>query len=313
MTDGKKKIILDTDPGSDFDDVFAITLAANSPEIDLLGVTIISGKGELRARIALKLLNMLGRADVPVIVGAEEPLMRKPMPWWTTFKPWGHEGVGFLTPEDDKLKPTPGHAADFIIEKVMQYPGEVTLVPIGPLTNIGLAITKEPKIIGKVKEIVAMGGVVWPEKFEISPKLEHNFSSDPHATQLVFESGIPFTMVGLNATLQVVMTKERYAQLRAVNTAVTNALVDMTDRWFEILNREWSELHDPVAVAAVIDRSFVQTKKYYIDLKMEDGILLTKPVARVDFIPAQPPHVDVCIGADGDRVWSFLLERLSKK
>ncbi len=308
----KKKIILDTDPGSDFDDVFAITLAANSEEIDFTGVTIISGKGELRARIALKLLEMLGRTDVPVVVGAEEPLMRKLMPWWTTFKPWGHEGVGFLTPEDDKRKPQAGHAADFIIEKVLEFPGEITLVPVGPLTNIALAITKEPKIIPKIKEIVAMGGVVWPERFEVSPKLEHNFSSDPHATQIVFESGVPITMVGLNATLQVVMTRERYAQLRAANTPVTNALVGMTDIWFDILHREWSELHDPVAVGAVIDRSFVQTKKYYIDLEMKDGILLTKPVARVDFIPTVEPHVDVCLGADGDRFWEFLLERLKR-
>lgn len=309
----RKKIILDTDVGSDFDDAYAITLAANSEELDLLGVTICGGWGELRARIGLKLLEMLGKPNIPVVIGAQEPLLRKKMPWWTTFTPWGHEGKGFLTEEDEKRKATPGHAADFIIEKVMENPGEVTLVPVGTLTNIALAIIKEPQIIGKVKEIVAMGGVVWPHQLGVKPNMEHNFSADPQASMVVLESGIPFTMVGLNATFKFVMTRERFAQLRSLNTPVTNALSDMTVRWFKEVKRDWSELHDPLAVGVVIDRSYIKSKKYYLELKMVDGILETIPLERIEFIPTRAPHVDVCLDADGDRFWDFFIERIGRK
>lgn len=308
-----KKIILDTDPGSDFDDAYAIVLAANSPELELEGVTIVAGNADLRAKIALKLLNLLGRDDIPVLKGCELPLLLEKRPWWTTFDPWGHEGKGFLTEQDDNLRPSPGHAADFIIDKVMEFPGEVTLVPAGPLTNIALAIIKEPKIVGKVKEIVAMGGVIDPQQFGIPPILEHNFSSDPEAAKVVFQSGIPLTVVGLNVTLKVQMTVDRFNQLKSYHTSVVDGLVEMTKRWFEVVKRDWSELHDPVAVGAVIDRSFIKTEKLYIDCQIENGVLKTIPYKRVEFIPTKEPHINWGIDVDGDRFWDFFIERITKK
>jgi len=308
-----KKIILDTDPGSDFDDVYAIVLAVNSPELELEGITIVAGNANLRARIALKLLKLLGKEEVPVVKGCEMPLLQEKRPWWTTFNPWGHEGKGFLTSEDDQLQPTPGHASDFMISKVTEFPGAITLVPIGPLTNIALAIIKEPKIVRKVKEIVAMGGVINPHQFGIPPILEHNFSSDPEAAKVVLNSGIPFTMIGLNVTLKVQMTVDRFNQLKSYHTTVVDGLVEMTERWFEVVKRDWSELHDPVAVGTVIDRSFVKTEKFYIDCKIENGVLKTIPYKRVEFIPTKEPHIEVGVDVEGDRFWDFFIQRITKK
>lgn len=311
----RKKVILDTDPGSDFDDVYALTLACNSPELDLLGVTIVAGWGDLRARIDQKLLRLLGKTGIPVVKGAEEPLLRKPRPWWTTFSPWGHEGAEFLNEadkEDPALAPTPGYAPDFIVEKVMEHPGEVTLIPVGPLTNIALAIIREPGIIGKVKEIVAMGGVIKPREINCKPIMEHNFSSDPDASKVVLESGIPFKMVNLNVTLKYVMTQERLRQIQQMGTPVTEALVAMTKRWLKEVGRDWSELHDPLAVGSVVDPSFVTWKKYYIECVVHDGILETLAYERAEFIPTALPHVEVAEDVRADDFWNFFAERIAR-
>jgi purine nucleosidase len=312
----KKKIILDTDVGTDFDDAFALTLAANSPELDLLGVTTVTPKGYLRARIGLKLLKMLYKERIPMVIGAEEPLLRELRPWWTTFHHWGHEGEGFLTPEDEKIQPTPGYGPDFIVEKVMQYPGEITLIPIGPLTNIALAIIREPQIIGKVKEIIAMGGVMNPQNLGLKPNLEHNFTSDPDAAKVVLNSGIPFKMVPLDVTIHFVMTRERFQQLKSIKTTVTEVLVIMTERWLKVVKRDWSELHDPLAVAYAVDPSFLQMKKYHIAFEMKNNILYTIPYERSEltpeFAPTVEPHIEVAVDVDSDRCWKFFIERIGK-
>jgi purine nucleosidase len=308
-----KRVILDTDPGSDFDDAYAIVLAANSPELILEGVTIVSALQDTRMKIARKLLNLCGRPEVPVYEGCAYPIMRKPVAGWSTFKPAGNEGKGFLVPEDDALEATPGHAADFIIEKVLEHPNEVTLIPVAELTNIALAIIKEPEIIGKIKEIVLMGGVINPEQYGLTPNLEHNLSSDPEATRIVFESGIPITVVSLNVTLKVRMTPARFEQLQSYHTPVVDGLVSMTKHWFALVQRDWSELHDPVAVGAVIDRSFITTKKYFIDIRMQDGYMCTIPHERIEFIPTKTPHIEWGVDVDGDRFWEFFLSRVTKK
>ena len=309
----KQKIILDTDIGSDHDDIYALALAANSPELEIEGITIVGGKALLRAQIALKMLKLLGKEKIPVIMGCEQPLLQEKMPWWTTFKPWGHEGEGFLTPQDSDLTPVEGHASDFIISKILQYPGKVTLVPVGPLTNVALAIIKEPKIISNIKEIIMTGGLIDPHKLRISPFLDHNLTSDPDATKVVLNSGIPVTLIGWNATRKVNMSADRFNKLKSNNTSVVNALVGMTERWFTVVKRDWSELHDPVAVGVVVDESFIKTEKFYIECKIRDGVLETIPYERIEFIPTKPPHIKVALDAEGDRFWEFLYARLIKR
>ncbi len=309
----RKRVIIDTDPGSDFDDAYAIVLAANSPELIVEGVTIVGCLQDVRARIARKLLNLCDHPEVPVVKGCGLPLLRKPVDGWSTFKPSGNEGKGFLTLEDDCLEATPGHAADFIIKKVMEHPGEVTLIPIAELTNIALAIIKEPAIIGKIKEIVLMGGIINPEQYGMTPNLEHNLSSDPDATRIVFESGIPITAVSMNVTMKMCMDLDRFHELQTYHTPVVDGLVAMTKEWFALVKREWSELHDPVAVGAIIDRSFITTKKYFIDIVMRDGYMCTIPHERIEFIPTQEPHIDWGVDIDGDRFWKFFLERITRK
>lgn len=308
-----KRVIIDTDPGSDFDDAYAIVLAANSPELILEGITIVSGLQDVRTKIARKLLNLCGRQDVPVYQGCALPIMRTPVPGWSTFKPAGNEGKGFLTEKDEALEANPGHAVDFIIDKVMEHPGEITLIPIAELTNIALAILKEPRLIDSVKEIVLMGGIINPEDYGMTPNLEHNLSSDPEATRIVFESGIPIRVVSMNVTMKMCMTLERFEELQSYHTPVVDGLVAMTKEWFALVQRDWSELHDPVAVGAVIDPSFITTKKYFIDIRIRDGIMCTIPHERIEFIPTKKPHIDWGVDIDGERFWRFFLERVTRK
>ncbi|MGQ9723598.1 MAG: nucleoside hydrolase, partial [Candidatus Jordarchaeum sp.] len=152
-----KKIIIDTDIGLDVDDSYAISLAAKSPELRVEGITTVYGDTLTRAKIALKLLTLAGRSDIPVIVGEDEPISenRKALRL-------GVEGKGILTPQDKKLQVTPGNAVDFIINKVLPSKKEFTIVAIGALTNIAKAIKKEPAIKNGIKELVLMGGVINP-------------------------------------------------------------------------------------------------------------------------------------------------------
>lgn len=310
-----KRIIIDTDIGSDFDDVCALVLAANSPEIKIEGVTTVGGDVALRARIARKLLNLLGLENVPVHEGCSLPLMRKHNIQVDTYQSFGHEGNGLLTPEDDALQANPGHAIDYIIDTIMQNPGEIILVPIGGLTNIALAIIKEPRIIENVKEIVAMGGIIHAyEEFGMLPRLEHNFCSDPEATRIVFESGIPITVVSMNVTLKAKMSPERLKELQSYSTPVVDALVANTKDWLNYVKRDRSELHDPIAIAYLVDPSFMKTEEYYMDMQVREGSFTMIPYKFMEFVPSRPPHIKWGVDIDDDeRFWKFFLERVTRK
>ncbi|MCD6551713.1 nucleoside hydrolase [Thermotoga sp.] len=251
----KSKILIDTDIGSDVDDAIAVTLALKSSELEVVGITTVYGDTLLRARIALKLLKLIGTDHVPVAAGIEKPLLRERDVWWT-----GHEGKGILTEEDEELKPIEKHAVDFIIEKIMENPREITLVTIGPLTNIATAIIKEPKIIENVKEIVMMGGVARIFKNALNlPYIEHNIKCDPEAASVVFNSGIPITMVGLDVTMRVPINRSHLEKIRRVGTPLSEVLVRLIEIWWDFLKFDFSCMHDPLAVSYCIKPEFLKT------------------------------------------------------
>ncbi len=296
--------ILDTDIGTDVDDAVALSLCLRSPEIDLVGITTVYGDTNLRAGIALKLLQLAGRKDISVAVGIKKPLLREREVWWA-----GHEGEGILTPEDKQLTPIPQSAVDFINERVLAQPEEITLITIGPLTNIATAIIKEPKIISAIKKMIIMGGVVrlGDNAWEL-PFVEHNIKSDPEAARIVFNSGIPITLVPLDVTMKAPLHRQDIDRLTRVNTPLTNALVILINRWLKFINRDYCHLHDPLAVATAFKPELVTTRPVKILLENRGeyttGMTIALPVKK------EETGVEVCVNVNAPGFLDFLLQRL---
>ena len=241
-----ERIILDTDIGTDVDDALAVALAALSPELTVEGITTVYGDVALRARMAVKILRLLGREDIPVLAGAEHVLLRNRPLWWL-----GHEGDGLLTAEDANLPFDPRHAVDFIIQTVMDNPGEITLVAIGPFTNLAIALAREPRLAENVKNVIIMGGSarLGANGMELE-YIDHNVKCDPESAALLFTAGLAHTLHGFfsglgssGATLTValyVYAKERgefevafaIAAILMLLTLIINLSADLVARYF---------------------------------------------------------------------------------
>jgi len=299
----RKKILIDTDIGTDVDDALALALAMKSRDVDLQAVTVVYGDVNLRSKIALKMLRLGGLGNVPVAKGIEKPLLREKAVYWA-----GHEGKGFLTPEDEALKADTTHAVDMIISKVMGMKGEITLVPIGPLTNIAVAIIKEPHIIENVKEVVLMGGVTrLCDGFNL-PYREHNINCDPEAAKVVFNSGMPITLVPLDVTTKVTIDREDLERIARVKTSLTDALVGMVKLYLEIQRRDYTWLHDPLALAVSLDSSLVKTMDMKVSIETRGEYSIGQTIAT----QAKPGEtsIKVCIDVDTKRFKDFFMERV---
>jgi len=320
-----RKIIIDTDPG--VDDAMAIFLAMTSPELDVIGLTTIFGNvdTELATTNALRLLEIAGRTEIPVAKGVEAPLTR-PFAGPVAFV-HGEDGQGnvFLPPPETKaVRET---AAAFIIEQMMAQPGEITLVPIGPLTNIALALRLEPSIVRHVQEVVLMGGNALAPG-NASPAAEANILNDPEAADIVFGAAWPVTMVGLDVTHQVHMTPEQIAQYGQAVSPMAQYIAKILpfyQSFFETAYSAWNlqgiYVHDSSAIAYLIDPTLFEVKRWPIRVE-------TKGLGRGKTWPAIPSSsdighrvptpwrdrslVNVCVGVDGTRVVELELSRLAR-
>jgi purine nucleosidase len=294
------KIIIDTDIGSDVDDAMALSLAINSDEINLIGVTTVYGDTTLRAKLAKKLLQLCGSEHIPVCAGIEKPLLHNREVWWS-----GHEGEGVLT--DETITFETEHAVDFIIRTIMENPGEISLVPIGPLTNIAAAIIREPQIVKNLKEIVLMGGVsrLGDNSLELPP-IEHNIKCDPESASLVFSSGAPIVMVGLDVTMKVRIDRDDIKQLEDSGRPLNLALVKLINRWLEYIKLDWTAMHDPLAVSVLIDRSIVQTKRMNVKVQYDHQHPSGQTIATLD----EAGNVEVCLNVDNKKFKELLLRKL---
>jgi len=298
------KIILDTDIGTDVDDALALSLAIKSPEIDLLAVTTVYGDVALRARMARKLLSLAGREDVPVAAGVRQPLLRNRPVYWA-----GHEGEGLLGPEDSSLPVDRRHAVDLMIETTLANRGEVTLVPIGPLTNVAVALTLEPAMAEHLREIVLMGGVVRVADSLHLPWVEHNIRCDPEAAHVVLSCGAPITMVALDVTTRVTIDRAGLARIQAVGTPFAAAVADQLARYPRFRERGQTFTHDPLAVAMTIDRSFCRTEPMRVDVETKGELTAGATVAT---LPGEKPaNARVCVSVDAARFQEFLVGRLA--
>jgi inosine-uridine nucleoside N-ribohydrolase len=310
-----QRIIIDTDPG--VDDAMAIFFALRSPELELVGLTTIFGNvhTSLATTNALRLLEIAGRSDIPVAGGADNPLAGPfggPVPFVH-----GDDGQGNSHLPPPTTRPIPEKAAEFIVEQVMGAPGEITLVPIGPLTNIALALRLEPRIAGNVKEVVLMGGnALCPGN--ATPTAEANIHNDPEAADVVFGAGWPVTMVGLDVTHRVNMTPdhlERYA--RASNPLAQHIarIVPFYQGYFESsYHMQGIYVHDSSAIAYLIDPSLFKVKQWPICVETM-GISRGKTWPGIAERPIAPwdgrPPVTVCVEVDADRLLALELGRLT--
>src|SRR5215471_13187160 len=217
-----QKIILDCDPGHD--DALAILLACASPELEVLGITTVAGNVPLDKTTynALRVCEVAGLHHVPVFAGMSRPLVRK---LYTAEHVHGKSGLeGPKFPEPTRSL-DPRHAVEFIVDTVMHSDEPTTLVPTGPLTNIAAVLIREPQVVERVKEIVLMGGALY--EGNVTPSAEFNIYVDPHAAKVVFDSGIPITMIGLDTTHQALATPERVAKMKALGTPISDIVVGL--------------------------------------------------------------------------------------
>jgi len=263
---GPFRVIIDTDPG--VDDALALLLAMRSPELKIEGITPVAGNVPLDLTLpnALRMVEVAGRTEIPVAAGAKAPLVRRLV---TAAYVHGENGLGGAVFPEPKIQPVAQPAAEFICQIVRKYPGEVTLLTIGPLTNIATALNADPSLAGMVRSLVMMGGSL--SGGNITPAAEFNIYVDPEAARIVFQSGIPITMVGLDVTRKTSLTDEHVRILEGPQNPVSQAAAKIARNAIEH-NRERGfvvgpNMHDSLAVAGFLDPSILKFHDYYVDVE----------------------------------------------
>ncbi len=299
------RMILDTDIGTDVDDILALGLILGSPELKLEGVTCVYGDVRLRARMALKMLKLRGVSGVPVLAGATRPLLGQKAVYWA-----GHEGKGLLEPEDDALRPGPEHAPDFIVRMVMDNPGQIHLVAIGPLTNIAQAFLLEPLIAQNLAHLTLMGGVVRGVDRLDLPYCEHNIRSDPEAAQIVFNAGAPLTIVPLDVTVQVRIWPAGVEQIKKAGDAYHQALARQVELYPAFKQQGYTFTHDPLAVATLALPDLVKLRELHVDVETGGSLTAGATLAHTPQ-PDFPATARVALEVDTPRFEEFLIDRLA--
>ncbi len=308
-----RKIIIDTDPGQD--DALAILLALASPELEVLGITAVAGNVPLALtqKNARKICELAGRPETRVFAGAARPLLRKLV---TAEEVHGRTGLDGPDLPEPRMPLQDIHAVDFIIETLMSQPEKsVTLCPLGPLTNIALALSRAPEIAPRIREIVLMGGGFF-EGGNVTPAAEFNIYVDPHAADIVLQAGVPLVMMPLDVTHKALTTRKRLTAIRALGTPVALAAAQLLD-FFERFDEEkygtdGGPLHDPCVIAYLIKPELFGGKS--CNVIVETGSELTMGMTVIDWwrVTERPHNALVMRDIDADGFFALLTERLSR-
>jgi inosine-uridine nucleoside N-ribohydrolase len=301
-------VLIDCDPGHD--DAMAILLALASPELDVLGITTVHGNTTLENTTAnaLRVLELAGRTDVPVAAGAERPLLRRPV-----VAAAAHGESGLDGPE---LPPATGapvaeHAVDFIAAKLLAASERVTVVPIGPLTNIALLLARHPRAAARIERIVLMGGAI--AEGNVTPAAEFNVWADPEAAARVFASGLDVTMIGLDVTHRALLTADHAARLRAAGPigAFTADLHAFYARFHsDVYGWDGAPIHDAVAVAHVIRGDVVRTQRCNVEIDCASELCRGRTVVDLWHRTGRPENAHVGVDLDADAFLALLIERI---
>jgi purine nucleosidase len=278
----KELVIIDTDIGDDIDDAFAVGLAVQSPEFKILGITTAFGDTKLRAQLAVRYLDAIGRSDIPVVAGVETAPRTK-----FTQAEYAEGG--------DAKEIQPGVAPDFILDQIRKYPGEITLIAIGPQTNLGAAIDKDAATFRKLKRIVMMGGSVYKGYSGGAPDAEWNILCDIPAAQKVFASGVPLYVMPLDSTVLKLDVRDVKALFDHA-TPLTKQIDELYREW----GHETPTLFDPMAVGYAANPALCPTTPLHLTV---DDKGLTRP-------GPGDPNAQVCLKSDSQIFFSFVLGRL---
>jgi inosine-uridine nucleoside N-ribohydrolase len=322
-----KKIIIDTDPGTD--DALALMLALNSPELEVGAITVVPGNVTAAMGLdnALRMVSLANRCDIPVAAGAQHPLFQKLI----TAEFWhGKNGLANVELPPSKCKVDPRFGPDLIIQLVHASPHEITLIPVGPLTNIALAVEKDPSIVPLVKEVILMGGSI--SGGNVTAAAEANIYNDPEAAQIVFQAGWPLTMVGLEVGDKALFTQKYLDELRQTHGPINDFIVAVL-RFLVHLSATFASpgtpMYDPSAVAVAIDSTLVKVQEMHVDVETRGEFTRGETVGNrhgevehnvlhgdryiIEGVDKVTPNAKVCIDVDADRFLQLFVSRIHGK
>ena len=306
----KKKIIIDCDPG--YDDAVALLLAAGNPSVEVLAITTVAGNQTLEkvTRNALRIAKLAG-LNVPIAAGAARPLLRDQTVVAANIH--GESGLDGTTLPEAEYNVDARHAAELIIDIVMKEPAKtVTLVPIGPLTNIALAARLEPKIVERVKEVVLMGGGF--HIGNIKPMAEFNIENDPEAAHIVFEEKWPIVMVGLDLTYQALATQDVKNTIASIDSDagrfVTQVIARFSENYKKSKGFDAPPVHDACAVGYVIDPTVIETRKAPVHVECIGRYTAGMTVTDLRRTAPEDCHTSVAVKLERQRFWNLVVESL---
>jgi purine nucleosidase len=326
-----RKVIIDTDPGTD--DAMAIMLALNSPELDVRAFTVVPGNVTAAQGLenALKMISLANRCDIPVAGGAQHPLFQK----LVTAEFWhGKNGLANIELPASKCKADRRWGPDLIIEMVHGAPHEITLVPVGPLTNIALALQKDPSIVRLVKEVIIMGGSI--SGGNVNAAAEANIFNDPEAAQIVFQAGWPLTMVGLDVGDKTLLSRKHLEQLGKTHGPVNDFIYDIAIYLIELSEKfgdTGTPMYDPLAVGVAIDATIVKAPLMHVDVETVGLYTRGETVANrrgaiernvlhhfldgdhfvIEGLDKVEPNAKVCTEVDADKFLNLFVSRIQGK
>ncbi|MFT4182531.1 MAG: nucleoside hydrolase [Rhizobium sp.] len=311
----KRRIILDVDTG--VDDAMAILYALNRPGLTLEACTTVYGNTELEnaTRNTLQILELGGRGDIPVAAGAARALIRPYVK--TVGHVHGENGLGEIVLPPPKAKPLAEHAGDLIIRFARENPGEITLVPVGPLTNIAIAIAKDREIAHLLKEIVVMGGTIFHPGIggTTRPMVDANFLNDPEAAHIVINSGAKITLVGMDVTMRTMLKEEKMREIATGGGHAAKKMMEITKFYLDFYNASAGRpigagMHDPLAVAIAEDTTLVTKQAMHADIELFGEFTRGQLIADRRRQAEGKENVDVCLDVDVDRFIDRFVETL---
>lgn len=305
------KVILDTDPG--IDDALAFILLKAMPEVSLQAITTTHGNTTVQkcTTNALKLVELLGMHDIPVAEGAHEPLVKTLSVAEETH---GDTGLGHAVLPAPTTRVVESNAANLIIDIVNANPGEITILCIGPVTNLALALLKEPSLRKKIKNVVSMAGTIhYPGN--ATPSSEYNVFCDPEAFDILLKSGIDLTIVPLDVTYKCLFTKEHIKRLAGarddIRTFIDRATAFYMEFHLEYQGIEGCAINDPLAAAILIKPELVTMRDYYLDIELHGDHTTAKLSADHFVALGNPPNAQVAMEVDVEGFMDFFIERVS--
>ena len=292
------KCIIDTDPGAD--DVLALIMALNSPELEILALTTVEGNARLEHTTAnaLRLLDYMGRTEIPVYAGESTPLVGE---FHHAYEVHGDEGLTVRLPDTD-VSPADGNAVDFIVEAALGMPGELTLFALGPLTNVARALMRNERVKDALRRVYVMGGQ-GDGSGNVTPYAEFNIWDDPHAANVVFGSGAPVTLLGLNISRQTSIARDDKDWF-TVDTPGGRLAARVLENWFELDEEEHRarfSMHDPVTIMAALRPELIRTRAATLSVATEG-----ERVGEIAADYESGGSVDVAVGVESAEALAFM-------